>query len=249
MIIYPLKVDVNTKSEFFNKRVEIISLSVYNLAIAYRRAVIMRQYDTKDIFSKNLNKLLRDREKTQLDIAKALGVSSSTVSSWCTGEKMPRMDKVERLAEYFRVVKSYLLEENILPQNVFQPPSMYKVPRLGQIACGAPILAEEHIESYDDVPGDIKCDFTLLCKGDSMTGAGIEDGDIVYIREQPEVENGEIAAVIVGEDEATLKRFKRAGDIVLLIPENAKYEPMVFSGEEMNRIRIVGKAVGFTRIF
>lgn len=209
----------------------------------------MSTYETKEIFSKNLNALLRDNEKTQLDIAKALGVSSSTVSSWCTGEKMPRMDKVERLAEYFNVGKSSLLEANRLPKNILPAPKLYKAPRLGRIACGAPILAEEHIECYDDVPENIHCDVTLLCKGDSMIGAGIEDGDVVYIREQPEVENGEIAAVIVGEDEATLKRFKRVGDMVLLIPENTKYEPLVFSGEEINSIRIVGKAVGFTRIF
>lgn len=133
--------------------------------------------------------------------------------------------------------------------NIQPIPETYRVPRLGTIACGLPILAEQNIETFDSVPTSIRCDFTLICKGDSMTGAGIEDGDIVYIREQPEVETGEIAAVMVGEEEATLKRFKRVGDTVLLIPENNSYEPLVFADGEMEGVRILGKAVGFTRHF
>lgn len=208
----------------------------------------------------NLSSILKERRKelglTLRQIAEYMNVKESTVQRWESGNiKSIRYDKISKLATLLNVEPSSLMgwgtisEEEKYPSNILPAPRLYKAPRLGRIACGAPILAEEHIECYDDVPEDIRCDFTLLCKGDSMIGAGIEDGDIVYIREQPEVENGEIAAVIVGEDEATLKRFKRVGDMVLLIPENTKYEPMVFSGEEINSIRIVGKAVGFTRIF
>ena len=106
-------------------------------------------------------------------------------------------------------------------------PETKKRPRLGTIACGEPILAQENIEDYDDVPNDIKCDFTLLCKGDSMIDARIHDGDVVYIRQQPSVENGEIAAVLIG-DEATLKRVFVYDDKVVLQPANPAYSPLVY---------------------
>lgn len=208
----------------------------------------------------NLPLILKERRKelglTLLQIAEYMGVKESTVQRWESGNiKSIRYDKISKLANLLNVDPSSLMgwgdssKQNDIPPGLSLPPKTYKVPRVGSIACGAPILAEEHIEDYDDVPESVHCDFTLICKGDSMVGAGIEDGDIVYIREQPEVENGEIAAIMVGTDEATIKRFKRIGDTILLMPENSKYEPFVFSGEEMNDLRIIGKVVGFTRIF
>lgn len=208
----------------------------------------------------NLSLILKERRKdlglTLRQIAEYMDVKESTVQRWESGNiKSIRYDKISKLANLLNVEPSSLMgwgtssEEKKYPKNILPAPSLYKVPRLGRIACGAPILAEGHIECYDDVPDDIRCDFTLLCRGDSMIGVGIEDGDIVYIREQPEVENGEIAAIMVGDDEATIKRFKKIGDTILLMPENSKYEPFVFSGEEINNLRIIGKVVGFTRIF
>ena len=129
-----------------------------------------------------------------------------------------------------------------LPDGLLPFPDTKKIPRLGQIACGAPILAEQNIEAYDNVPENIHCDFTLACKGDSMINARIFDGDIVCIRRQPDVENGEIAAVVVGAEEATLKRVKRYEDRLILEPENPMYKPQVFWEEEMNDVRILGKA-------
>ena len=134
------------------------------------------------------------------------------------------------------------------PAGFFPVPVTITVPRVGAIACGTPILAEQNIETYDAVPNRIRCDFTLVCKGDSMVGAGIEDGDVVYIRQQPEVENNEIAAVMI-DGEATLKYFKRVGDMVLLSPANREYEPIIVSGENLGKVKIVGKAVGFTRFW
>lgn len=132
-----------------------------------------------------------------------------------------------------------------LPPNIQPMPNTRQVPRLGVIACGDPILAEENIECYDSVPDYVKCDFTLICKGDSMINARIYDGDIVCIRQQDIVENGEIAAVLVGDDEATLKRVYIHQDRIILQPENPAYAPMVFVGEEMNKVRIIGKATHF----
>lgn len=129
--------------------------------------------------------------------------------------------------------------------NIIPMPEMRKIPLLGNIACGAPILAEDHIEEYIDIPKHIPADFALTCKGDSMINARIFDGDTVYIRQQEEVENGEIAAVLI-DDEATLKRVQLYEDHISLEPENPQYRPIVLWGEEMNTVRILGKAVAFT---
>ena len=127
-------------------------------------------------------------------------------------------------------------------------PKMKKIPLVGSIACGTPILAVENIEDEVDIPEEIHADFALRCKGDSMIGADIRDGDIVYIRHQDEVNPGQIAAVLV-EDEATLKRFyydEKAG-IVTLMAENPSVAPIVYQGETLNHIRVLGLAVGLTR--
>lgn len=131
----------------------------------------------------------------------------------------------------------------------FEPmPKMKKVPLIGAIACGEPITAIENREGEIDAPEDMNCDFALRCKGDSMIGAGIYDGDAVYIRIQPEVENGEIAAVRVG-NEATLKRVYLHSDYIELRPENSAYESIIRRREEMNDVYIEGKAVGYTHWF
>lgn len=135
-----------------------------------------------------------------------------------------------------------------LPDNVTPMPNLRRVPRLGTIACGEPILAEQNIEGYDQVPDWVKCDFTLTCKGDSMINARIYDGDVVCIKAQPEVENGQIAAVLVEgefESEATLKRFYFDGGIVQLVAENPRVPPMVFSGADAAKIRVLGLATHF----
>lgn len=132
-----------------------------------------------------------------------------------------------------------------LPSNIIPMPEMRKIPLVGAIACGEPILAEENIEEYISIPKDLAGDFALTCKGDSMINARIFDGDIVYIRQQDTVENGEIAAVLI-DNEATLKRVKLLPDRIILEPENPLYDPLVYRGEEMNTVRILGKAVAFT---
>ena len=121
-----------------------------------------------------------------------------------------------------------------------------KLPFLGYIACGEPIFADEDRESYMMVGMDIKADFCLKCKGDSMINARIHDGDIVFIRKQDIVANGEIAAIII-EEEATLKRFYYYKDqnMVILKPENPKYEDIVLMGEKLEKVKVLGKAVAF----
>lgn len=136
-------------------------------------------------------------------------------------------------------------ELSSLATNIIPMPQMRKIPLVGRIACGAPILAEEHIEDQVDIPANIHADFALTCKGDSMVGARIYDGDIVYIRQQDTVESGEIAAVLI-DDEATLKRVRLFDDHIILEPENPMYKPMAYWDSDIANVHILGKAVAFT---
>lgn len=203
-------------------------------------------------------KALRTRNKmTQKELGDVLGISESTVGMYERGHREPAFETLEAIADYFNVDMDYLTGRTDVermytfsPQastakNILPVPKMHSIPLLGTIACGEPILAEENLDGEVAKPEHVTADFALRCKGDSMTGARILDGDIVYIRQQPSVENGEIAAVLIGE-EATLKRVYRYPDKIVLSPANPEYEPFVFTGEEIENIRILGKAVAFT---
>lgn len=130
--------------------------------------------------------------------------------------------------------------------NIIPFPETKDIPLIGDIACGEPILAEENIEDYVKLNKDIDAEFALRCKGDSMTGARIRNGDIVFIHQQPDVENGEIAAVLI-ENEATLKKVYKypEKDMVVLKPANPEYEDLIYVGGELINVRILGKAVAF----
>lgn len=176
---------------------------------------------------------------SQEELALSLGYTDrSSIAKIEAGKVDLSQSKLEKLAQIFSVSVSYLLgmEENAVDG---------RIPVLGTIACGAPILAQEHIDGYVALPEDITADFALICKGDSMVGARIFDGDRVYIRQQDTVENGQIAAVLI-DGEATLKRVRYFEDCIYLEPENPLYRPIVLRGEEMATARILGKAVAFT---
>jgi len=132
-----------------------------------------------------------------------------------------------------------------IPAGFAPLPKKRRVPRVGQIACGEPILAEENIDGYDEIPDDWGADFTLLCQGDSMEPK-IKDGDVVAIHSQPMVENGEVAAVLI-DGEATLKRVFLFDDHIELRAENPTFPTILRIGEDMNTITIEGKAVGLCR--
>ena len=126
-----------------------------------------------------------------------------------------------------------------------RPIAKKSLPVLGSVACGKPIYMAEEKEVYVDTTTDIKADFILIAKGDSMTGARINDGDLVFVRQQPEVENGDIAVVAI-DDEATLKRFyKYSDDLIVLRAENPEYKDMEFRPGDHKDIRVLGKAVAF----
>lgn len=184
-------------------------------------------------------------------VADKIGKNRATVYRYESSEieKFP-IDVLTPLAEALRTTPAYLMgwddsAQAPTPSNIIPMPETRKIPLVGTIACGEPILAEENIEEYVSIPKDLAGDFALRCKGDSMINARIFDGDIVYIRSQDTVENGEIAAVLI-DNEATLKRVKLYDDHITLEPENPMYKPLSYWGEEMNEVRILGKAVAFT---
>jgi repressor LexA len=189
---------------------------------------------------------------TQTELADALSTTKQNIYKYENGiiSNIPS-DKIEAMAEILKTTPAYLMgweEETVLPPNIEPLGSMQKIPLVGQIACGTPILAEQNIEDYVDLPGHIRADFALTCKGESMIGAGIRSGDIVYIRKQEEVENGQIAAVMVGGDEATLKRVYTKPGVVQLVAENPNIAPAVFIGKEAEQIHIIGLAVAYTHV-
>lgn len=215
-------------------------------------------------FSDRFKQLRKERGLTQQGLATELGFTKSSVNMYERGEREPGLESLETIADFFNVDMDYLLGASntpnrflavadgsgspaTAPDNILPMPATYTVPLLGTIACGEPILAAENIEDNVEVPEHIHADFALRCKGDSMINARIHDGDIVYIRQQPAVNNGEIAAVLIG-DEATLKRVYVYEDHVVLQPENPAYEPLVYFKDAMQTVRILGKAVGFTSL-
>lgn len=183
---------------------------------------------------------------TLKEVAKALGVSESTVQRYETSEiRNMGIDKVEALARVLKVAPEYLMgwtdEKEDFSRYGLTPANLHKIPLLGSVACGKPVFADQDIETYVDA-GNVGADFALHCKGDSMIGAGIYDGDIAYIRRQPTLQSGEIGVVLIGED-ATLKRFYKYPDQIQLHAENPAYPALVF--RESDEITILGKLVGF----
>ena len=184
---------------------------------------------------------------SQEQLAQRMGYrSKSSITKLEKGVNDIPQAKLEELAAALETTPAYLLGLDVpCPPPGFEPlPAMAMVPLVGSIACGTPITAEQNIEQYIGVPAAWHADFALTCHGDSMAPT-ICDGDIVCIRCQPEVEQGEIAAVRIGE-EATLKRVYYQNGTLTLMPANAAYAPMVYTGPELNNVQIEGKAVGWT---
>lgn len=209
--------------------------------------------------SDRINEAIEKSGYSYAELSKITGISKSTLQRYATGEtkKIP-IDNIEKIARATNTDSRYLMgwedessEKDPLDilmkkYDNIKPVKLKRFPLLGEIACGEPIFADEDRESYVMADMDINADFCLTAKGDSMINARINDGDIVFIKEMPVVNNGDIAAVII-DDEATLKKvyyYPDKGKLVLY-PENPNYEPFIYVGEELNSIRILGKAVYF----
>ena len=194
-----------------------------------------------------IKKLRTEKGYSQEQLGNMLGVQRAAVQKWeCGTVKNLKRETIKKLSEIFDVPPSSFIDADYMNfNNVISFPKMNRIPLVGTIACGTPVLATENLDGEVTVPEEINADFALRCKGDSMIDARIMNGDIVYIRQQPTVENGEIAAVLIDE-EATLKRVYLSENTITLVACNSKYQPFVYTGEQLSDIRILVKSVGFT---
>ena len=198
------------------------------------------------------------RSLTLKEVATKVGVSEATVSRWESGQiaNMKRQ-YIAAYAAALQTTPGFIMtgkEEQetdttrravSIPPGFLPMPEMAQVPLVGRIACGTPITAEQNVEQIVSIPAAWRATFTLMCKGDSMAPR-IQDGDLVAVRSQPEVENGEIAAVRIGE-EATLKHVYVYPNYIELRPENPEYKSIIKIGPEMEDVHIEGRVVGLCR--
>lgn len=203
-----------------------------------------------------MNRRIKERRLalnlTQEELAQRLGLQKSAIAKYESG----RVENIKRsvlakMAEILECSPTYLMgwddEQPPTPShpNIF-PLQRTRIPFLGQIACGEPSFCNEDRESYVMAGADVRADFCLKARGDSMTGARIMDGDIVFIRKDAEIVNGQIYAVAI-DDEATLKRvyYDETAQELRLLAENPKYPTMVYSGERLAHVHVLGKAIAF----
>lgn len=191
----------------------------------------------REMLSENIRYYLSKSGMEQSELAEKLNVSQSSVSHWINGNKYPRIDTIEKIAELFNVNKSDITDDGKTPKD------SNAIPLLGTIAAGQPILAVEHIEDYFLLDPKYKADFCLRIQGDSMINVNIMDKDIVFIHKQCTIENGEIGAILI-DDTATLKRFYYTDGKVILQAENPKYKPIIV---DKGDVRVLGKLVASFR--
>ena len=201
-------------------------------------------------FAKRLAKAMEIRSMTQTDLHNLTKINKSSISTYLKGEYEAKQDKVDLLSRALRVSPAWLMgydismdgmstdfDETTLPGYI--PISKRKIPLLGTVAAGEPIFADENIEEYLPIDDTIHADFALHVKGNSMIGANIHDGDIVLVRKQNDVDDGQIG-IVLKDDEATMKRVYHGKDHLTLIAENPDYPPIICSIETCNFCKILG---------
>lgn len=199
-----------------------------------------------DGITERLKEAIESSGLSYAELEKKTGVSKSALHRYATGStiKIP-IDVIQAVASAVSVSAAWIMGwDNGIPESFLPLPQTKEIPLLGTIACGEPILATENIEMYIKVDETIPADFALKCKGDSMINARIFDGDIVYIRQQSDVDDGDIAAVLIG-DEATLKKVHKFTNKLVLSPCNPMYDDLIYTNEQLDDIRILGKAIAF----
>lgn len=195
--------------------------------------------DVKKIFSVNILRLRNGKGLTQQELGDSLGVSKTTISEWESGKKLPKAGSIEKIATLFKVPKSVLFAEG--NDRFLTYEKMLRLPIINKITSENGMSVHEDVANYEATPAEWIGDgeyFYIRAEGDSMIGARILDGDLVLIRRQEEVEDGEIAAVLVN-DEIFLKRVYKRNGTLILQSENPKYPPAIYGPND--NIRIIGK--------
>ncbi len=194
----------------------------------------------KQTMSNNLKRLLNERNLSQAEFSRRLDVKPTTLSDWFNGKSYPRVNRIDQMANVLNVERTSLTEPRKESEQAYH--DVIQIPVLGEIACGEPITAEQNIDEYMPAPAFITpngTNFYLKAEGNSMEPT-IKDGALVLIHEQPTVEDGEIAAVLI-DNEATLKRVKHQGDTIILLPDNTTFNPILLTDDV--DARILGKAI------
>lgn len=206
-------------------------------------------------FKERFADLLRERPESATDLAGKMHVSKQTISAWKLGDRRPNRFTTDAIAEFFGVSAEWLNGFDVektskmvkLPADIIPISQLHRqtIPLIGAVAAGEPILATEDCEVYIDAP--VKADYALTVEGDSMSPTFIE-GDIIYIRQQDDVDDGTVGVVLC-EDSACLKHIYHIKNGLQLVSENPKYPPMIRTWPEYDTIRILGKVVGYTRMY
>ena len=204
----------------------------------------MSEKEIQSIFSKKLKYYLKLRNKTQLDLAKAIGVSNTTINNYVKGYNTPRMDKIDKICNYLNIERSNLLEDKEENNNTSHG---IKIPVLGTVAAGIPISAVEEILGYEEIPQSWQNQgefFGLKIKGDSMEPR-MESGDVVIVKQQSDANSGDTVIVLVNGDDATCKRLEKTDNGIMLVSTNPKYPPIFYSLEDIQTkpVVILGKVV------
>ncbi|WP_047811816.1 helix-turn-helix domain-containing protein [Desulfosporosinus acididurans] len=203
-----------------------------------------------DSFGKKLKQLRINSNISQTELIEMMKLKNPNISTtkgmiskWENEKEEPsRFRDVATIAEVFGVTADWLIG---LTNEKEKKTTFKRIPILRNIAAGIPILAQEDIEGYEQVLSNQRIDFCLRVKGDIMINSRILDGDLVYIRQQSDVETGEIAAVLINNETATLKRVYKLNGTIVLRSENPSYSDQIYSKEDMKEVRILGKAIQF----
>ena len=198
------------------------------------------------IFSKNINYFIAQSGKTQKEIAKALGYNATTFNTWCVGKVLPRAGRVQKIADYFGISKSDLLDDKAYLTGKVETRGII-INVLGRVAAGIPIEAIEEVIDTEEIPLEMAATgsfFGLRIHGDSMEPK-ISDGDTVIVRQQEDAETGDIVIALINGDEGVCKRLRKYRDGIELISSNPSYPAMFFSNEDIDNkpVRIIGKVV------
>ena len=198
-------------------------------------------------FKTRLNSVMQEKNIKAAELSRRTGISKPRMSQYVNGVYVPKADAICAIANALSVSESFLLGNTEDSSSSQMGSSKFKLlPLIGEISCGYPVFANQEDDGAVVTDIDTDADFCLIANGDSMKDARICHGDTVFIKKTDLVNNGEIAAVIIN-DEATLKRvyYYPEARKIMLIPENANYQPLVFEGKELDKIHIIGKAVAF----
>ena len=207
----------------------------------------MADEELRKLFAENLRKYLELNNRTQADLARHMNVSTATTAKWYTGQTLPRIDKIQRMCDWFGIKKSDLIERQSDPDLIKMRPGYIRIPVLGRVAAGVPIEQIEDVEDFEDIkaPEGSEADyFALRIHGDSMQPL-IQDGSVVIVHKQPDAETGEIVIATVNGDDATCKRLKKYAEGIMLVSINPAYDPMVFEQGDVNSlpVSILGKVI------